>query len=92
VVRRTAPQGLLGGEAKKALEAAMTGENQSAKVQASRVLIDALADPTSFEEREFRAKIAREIVAAAAAASAKISYVSSSESCATSLSTCPAGS
>jgi hypothetical protein len=28
------PQGLLGGEAKKALEAAMTGENQSAKVQA----------------------------------------------------------
>jgi hypothetical protein len=33
---------------KKALEAAMTGENQSAKVQASRVLMDALADPTSF--------------------------------------------
>jgi hypothetical protein len=50
----------------------MTGENQRAKVQASRVLMDALADPTSFEERDFRAKIAREIDAEAAAASAKI--------------------
>jgi hypothetical protein len=50
----------------------MTGESQTAKVQASRVLMDALADPTSFEERDFRATIAREIDAKAAAASAKI--------------------
>jgi hypothetical protein len=34
--------------------------------------MDALAHPTSFEERDFRAKIAREIDAKAAAASAKI--------------------
>jgi hypothetical protein len=34
--------------------------------------MDALADPTRFEERDFRAKIAREIDAEAAAASAKI--------------------
>jgi hypothetical protein len=38
----------------------MEGENQSAKVSAARVLMDALTDDRSLEERDYRARIAAE--------------------------------
>ena len=56
----------------QALEAALLGQNESARVSASRVLIDALHEPQQFEERDFRAKIAAETKAHAADAREKI--------------------
>jgi hypothetical protein len=44
-----------------ALEAAMLGSNESARVAASRVLMDALHEETSFEERNFCAEINAEM-------------------------------
>jgi hypothetical protein len=56
----------------RALELALEGQNESARVSASRVLMDALHEPQQFEERDFRTKIRAETKALAADAGEKI--------------------
>jgi hypothetical protein len=64
-----------------ALKLAMEGQNESARVSASRVLMDALAEEHNFEERNYRAQIAAEMKAQTEETRAKVDQLLLSAIC-----------